>query len=75
MHQKRYTPTSALGFDFDWGEAVKMNIHSINAGTFCDSFVDGADGYMDRKAEFQPTNLGTATLSFYAEEQKIVGHI
>ena len=75
LHQKRYTPTGALSFDFDTGEAVKMEIHSINAGTFCDSFVEGADGYMDRKAEFQPTNLGTTTLSFNAEQQKIVGHI
>lgn len=75
LHQKRYVPGGAIGFDFDAGKATKYLVHSINAGTFCESLIDNADGYMDRKAEAEPTNLGTATLSFNAYQNKISGHI
>lgn len=75
LHQKRYTPGGAMAFDFETGNSIKLKVHSINAGTFCESLIEGADGYMDRKAEAEPTNLGTATLSFDAYNQKIHGHI
>jgi len=55
--------------------AEKLGVHSINAGTFCEALIEGADGYMDRKAEAEGTNLGTATLTFNAEQHKINGHI
>lgn len=75
LHQKRYTPTGAVGFDFKTGLATKIQVASINAGTFCDGLIEGADGYMDRKAEAEHTMLGTATLTFNAEQDKITGHI
>lgn len=75
LHQKRYTPTGAIGFDFKTGLATKIGVHSINAGTFCDALIEGKDGYMDRKAEAEHTMLGTATLTFNAEQDKITGHV
>ncbi len=75
LHQKRYTPTGAVGFDFKKGLATKIQVASINAGTFCDALIEGADGYMDRKAEAEHTMLGTATLTFNAEQDKITGHV
>ena len=75
LHQKRYTPTGAVGFDFKDGLATKVGIHSINAGTFCDGLIEGKDGYMDRKAEAEHTMLGTATLTFNAYQDKITGHV
>src|SRR3990167_3185635 len=75
LHQKRYTPTGAYIFNFETGLAEKLGVHSINAGTFCEALIEGADGYMDRKAEAEATNLGTATLTFNAEQHKINGHI
>ncbi len=75
LHQKRYTPQVAFDFDWETGKAWKREIHLINAGTFCESLTDEADGYMDRKNEITPTNTGTATLSFDAYQNKIKGHI
>tara|TARA_R110002126_G_scaffold111701_7_gene249617 strand:+ start:914 stop:1807 length:894 start_codon:yes stop_codon:yes gene_type:complete len=75
LHQKRYTPTGAVGFDFKTGLATKVGIHSINAGTFCEALIEGKDGYMDRKAEAEHTMTGTATLTFNAEQDKITGHV
>jgi len=75
LHQKRYTPGGAFGFDFDEGKSDKILTHSINAGTFCEGLVEDADGYMDRKPEAEPTPIGTATLSFDAYKGKITGHI
>lgn len=75
LHQKRYTPTGAIGFDFKSGLATKVGVHSINAGTFCEGLIEGVDGYMDRKAEAENTMLGTATLTFNAYDDKITGHV
>ena len=50
-------------------------IGSINTGTFCEFMVEGTSGYGDQKNEVAGTPIGTATLSFSAEEEKIVGHI
>lgn len=75
LHQKRYTPQIAIDFDWDTGKMWKRDIHLINSGTFCEPLVEGADGYMDRKNEIIPTNIGTATLSFDAYKGKVKGHI
>ena len=75
LHQKRYTPTGAVGFDFKTGLATKIPVASINAGTFCDALIETKDGYMDRKAEAEHTILGTATLTFDSYQKKISGHI
>lgn len=75
LHQKRYTPQIAIDFDWETGGMWKRDIHLVNSGTFCEPIVEGADGYMDRKNEIIPTNIGTATLSFDAYKGEIVGHI
>lgn len=75
LHQKRYTPQIAIDFDFETGKMWKRDIHLINSGTFCEPLVEGADGYMDRKNEIIPTNIGTTTLEFNAYQGKVTGHI
>jgi len=75
LHQKRYTPEIANDFNFEKGQRWERDIHLVNAGTFCHTLVDGADGYMDRKNEVVYSKPGTATLSIKASEGKISGHI
>lgn len=75
LHQKRYVPEVANDFDFDTGHRWERDIHLVNAGTFCHTLVDNADGYMDRKNEVVYSHPGTATLSINAQEGKISGHI
>lgn len=75
LHQKRYQPEVANDFDFVNGKRWERDIHLVNAGTFCHTLVDNADGYMDRKNEIVYSKVGTATLSINASEGKINGHI
>lgn len=75
LHQKRYTPQIAVDFDWETGNMWERDIHLINSGTFCKPLVEGTDGYMDRKNEITPTNIGTATLSFDSYNGTIKGHI
>tara|TARA_R110002020_G_scaffold4115_4_gene18454 strand:- start:482 stop:1282 length:801 start_codon:yes stop_codon:yes gene_type:complete len=75
LHQKRYIPGEAYQMDFRSGKVWRRPTHSINTGTFCEFLVEGTSGYGDQKNEVMGTPIGTATLSFNAEEEKIVGHI
>ena len=75
LHQKRYIPGESYQMDFRSGKVWRRPTHSINTGTFCEFLVEGASGYGDQKNEVMGTPIGTATLSFNAEEEKIVGHI
>jgi hypothetical protein len=75
LHQKRYIPGESYQMDFRSGKVWRRPTHSINTGTFCEFLVEGTSGYGDQKNEVMGTPIGTATLSFNAEEEKIVGHI
>ena len=75
LHQKRYIPGESYQMDFSSGKVWRRPTHSINTGTFCEFLVEGTSGYGDQKNEVMGTPIGTATLSFSAEEEKVVGHI
>jgi len=75
LHQKRYIPGEAYQMDFGSGKVWRRPTHSINTGTFCEFLVEGTSGYGDQKNEVSGTPIGTATLSFNAEQEKIGGHI
>jgi hypothetical protein len=75
LHQKRYIPGESYQMDFKTGKVWRRPTHAINTGTFCEFIVEGTSGYGDQKNEISGTPIGTATLSFNAEEEKIVGHI
>lgn len=75
VHQKRYLPGEALQLDFKTGKVWRRPTYSINTGTFCEFLVEGTSGYGDQKNQVSGTPIGTATLSFNASEEKIVGHI
>jgi hypothetical protein len=75
LHQKRYIPGESYQMDFRSGNVWRRPTHSINTGTFCEFLVEGTSGYGDQKNEVMGTPIGTATLSFNAEEEKIIGHI
>ena len=75
LHQKRYIPGESYQMDFRSGKVWRRPTHSINTGTFCEFIVEGTSGYGDQKNEVMGTPIGTATLTFSAEEEKIVGHI
>ena len=75
LHQKRYIPGESYQMDFRSGNVWRRPTHSINTGTFCEFLVEGTSGYGDQKNEVMGTPIGTATLSFNAEEEKVIGHI
>jgi predicted phosphodiesterase len=75
LHQKRYHQELAYDFDWDKGGIWERDIHLGNTGTFCRTLTENTDGYMDRKNEVIGSQIGTITLSFNAEQGKIVGHI
>jgi UDP-2,3-diacylglucosamine pyrophosphatase LpxH len=75
LHQKRYIPGEVMQMDFKSGKVWRRPTHSINTGTFCEFLVEGTSGYGDQKNQISGTPIGTATLSFDAYQEKIVGHI
>ena len=75
LHQKRYVPSEAYQMDFKTGKVWKRPTYSVNTGTFCEFLVEGTSGYGDTKNEVSGTPIGTATLTFNAEQEKVVGHI
>jgi len=75
LHQKRYIPGEAFQMDFETGQVYRRPTASINTGTFCEFLVEGTSGYGDTKNQVSGTPIGTATLSFDAKNEKIVGHI
>lgn len=75
LHQKRVIPGEAYQMDFRTGKVWRRPTWSINTGTFCEFLVEGTSGYGDTKNQVSGTPIGTATLSFDAYNEKIVGHI
>lgn len=75
LHQKRYIPGEAYQMDFKTGQVFRRPTASINTGTFCEFLVEGTSGYGDTKNQVSGTPIGTTTLSFDAENEKITGHV
>ncbi len=74
LHNKLYKGERVVDFNFSEGGVVYRDIGLGNTGTFCETYTDGVDGYMDRKNKVVPAKLGTITVSFDAYQGKIHGH-
>ncbi len=74
LHNKLYKGERVVDFNFSKGSVVYRDIGLGNTGTFCETYTDNVDGYMDRKNKVTPSKLGTITISFDAYQGKIHGH-
>lgn len=74
LHNKLYKGERVVDFNFSEGGVVYRDIGLGNTGTFCETYTDKVDGYMDRKNKVTPSKLGTITISFDAYQGKIHGH-
>lgn len=74
LHNKVIQSQSVIDFKFSVGHWVKREIIVANTGSFCDTYINGADGYMDRKNKVQPTKTGSITISFDGYQKKMHPH-
>jgi len=74
LHNKVLKSETVGEFKFAEGRFVLRDIILANTGTFCDTYTEGIDGYMDRKNKVTPAKIGTVTISFDAYHGKIHGH-
>lgn len=74
LHNKLCKSETVVDFNFAEKGVVYRDIVLGNTGTFCETYTDGVDGYMDRKNKVVPAKLGTITISFDAYKGKIHGH-
>lgn len=75
LHDKAIKTFQRAKFKFDdinrW---VLQDTVQANTGTFCDTYTDGVDGYMDRKNKVNLSKPGTITITFDAENNKLHAH-